>query len=99
MKSITDIPLPVSPFQALAQQEPPFPPEMSPTSPLLSPQNSTPQTPLLQQAPPPGYQSADTKGWPAAGLTSNRCNNRPVSLVNPIMLRFHVHAVTLPCLN
>ncbi|XP_056873207.1 nuclear receptor coactivator 1 isoform X2 [Takifugu flavidus] len=56
---------------AMAQQEPPFPPEMSPTSPLLSPQNSTPQTPLLQQAPPPGYQAADTKSWPPTGITSN----------------------------
>uniref|UniRef100_A0A674N5L1 Nuclear receptor coactivator 1 n=1 Tax=Takifugu rubripes TaxID=31033 RepID=A0A674N5L1_TAKRU len=56
---------------AIAQQEPPFPPEMSPTSPLLSPQNSTPQTPLLQQAPPPGYQAADTKSWPPTGITSN----------------------------
>uniref|UniRef100_A0A674NRX8 Nuclear receptor coactivator 1 n=1 Tax=Takifugu rubripes TaxID=31033 RepID=A0A674NRX8_TAKRU len=58
-------------FSGSAQQEPPFPPEMSPTSPLLSPQNSTPQTPLLQQAPPPGYQAADTKSWPPTGITSN----------------------------
>lgn len=58
--------------KALLQQEPPFPPEMSPTSPLLSPQNSTSQTPLLQQAPPPGYQSPDTKSWPQTGIASNR---------------------------
>lgn len=45
---------------------------MSPTSPLLSPQNSTSQTPLLQQAPPPGYQSPDTKSWQQTGITSNR---------------------------
>lgn len=56
----------------MVQQEPPFPPEMSPTSPLLSPQKSTSQTPLLQQAPPPGYQSPDTKSWQQTGITSNR---------------------------
>ncbi|KAM4712605.1 LOW QUALITY PROTEIN: nuclear receptor coactivator 1 [Anableps anableps] len=53
---------------AAVQQDPPFPPEMSPTSPLLSPQNSTSQSPLLQQAPPPGYQSPDMKSWQQTGL-------------------------------
>ncbi|XP_061563441.1 nuclear receptor coactivator 1 isoform X1 [Cololabis saira] len=55
---------------AVVQQEPPFPPEMSPTSPLLSPQNSTSQSPLLQQAPPPGYQSPDMKSWQQTGMGS-----------------------------
>lgn len=59
-------------FLALVQQDPPFPPEMSPTSPLLSPQNSTSQSPLLQQAPPPGYQSPDMKSWQQTGIASNR---------------------------
>ncbi|XP_071324004.1 nuclear receptor coactivator 1 isoform X2 [Trachinotus anak] len=56
---------------AMVQQDPPFPPEMSPTSPLLSPQNSTSQSPLLQQAPPPGYQSPDMKSWQQTGMVSN----------------------------
>uniref|UniRef100_UPI0037E811F5 nuclear receptor coactivator 1 n=1 Tax=Semicossyphus pulcher TaxID=241346 RepID=UPI0037E811F5 len=56
---------------ALVQQDPPFPPEMSPTSPLLSPQNSTSQSPLLQQAPPPGYQSPEMKSWQQTGMASN----------------------------
>ncbi|XP_041662059.1 nuclear receptor coactivator 1 isoform X2 [Cheilinus undulatus] len=56
---------------ALVQQDPPFPPEMSPTSPLLSPQNSTSQSPLLQQAPPPGYQSPDMKSWQQTSMASN----------------------------
>uniref|UniRef100_A0AAQ5WXF1 Nuclear receptor coactivator 1 n=1 Tax=Amphiprion ocellaris TaxID=80972 RepID=A0AAQ5WXF1_AMPOC len=55
---------------AVVQQDPPFPPEMSPTSPLLSPQNSTSQSPLLQQAPPPGYQSPDMKSWQQTGMGS-----------------------------
>ncbi|XP_075315826.1 nuclear receptor coactivator 1 isoform X2 [Odontesthes bonariensis] len=55
---------------AVVQQDPSFPPEMSPTSPLLSPQNSTTQNPLLQQAPPPGYQSADMKSWQQTGMDS-----------------------------
>lgn len=59
-------------FKAVVQQDPSFPPEMSPTSPLLSPQNSTSQTPLLQQAPPPGYQSPDMKSWQQTGIGSNR---------------------------
>lgn len=58
-------------FLAVVQQEP-FPPDMSPTSPLLSPQSSTSQTPLLQQAPPPGYQSPDMKSWQQTGISSNR---------------------------
>lgn len=57
---------------AVVQQDPPFPPDMSPTSPLLSPQSSTSQTPLLQQAPPPGYQSPDMKSWQQTGISSNR---------------------------
>ncbi|XP_056261080.1 nuclear receptor coactivator 1 isoform X2 [Seriola aureovittata] len=56
---------------AIVQQDPSFPPEMSPTSPLLSPQNSTSQSPLLQQAPPPGYQSPDMKSWQQTGMVSN----------------------------
>uniref|UniRef100_A0A8C6KF62 Nuclear receptor coactivator 1 n=1 Tax=Nothobranchius furzeri TaxID=105023 RepID=A0A8C6KF62_NOTFU len=55
---------------AVVQQDPPFPPELSPTSPLLSPQNSTSQSPLLQQAPPPGYQSPDMKSWQQTGMGS-----------------------------
>lgn len=61
-----------SSFTALVQPDPPFPPEMSPTSPLLSPQNSSSQSPLLQQAPPPGYQSPDMKSWQQTGMSSNR---------------------------
>ncbi|XP_074470821.1 nuclear receptor coactivator 1 isoform X2 [Sebastes fasciatus] len=56
---------------AITQQDPPFPPEMSPTSPLLSPQNSTSQSPLLQQAPPPGYRSPEMKSWQQTGMASN----------------------------
>uniref|UniRef100_A0A8D2ZTC3 Nuclear receptor coactivator 1 n=1 Tax=Scophthalmus maximus TaxID=52904 RepID=A0A8D2ZTC3_SCOMX len=56
---------------AIVQQDPSFPPEMSPTSPLLSPQSSTPQSPLLQQAPPPGYQSPDMKSWQQTGMGGN----------------------------
>ncbi|XP_069028421.1 LOW QUALITY PROTEIN: nuclear receptor coactivator 1 [Embiotoca jacksoni] len=55
---------------AVVQQDPPFPPEMSPTSPLLSPQSSASQSPLLQQAPPPGYQSPDMKSWQQSGMGS-----------------------------
>ncbi|XP_023808907.1 nuclear receptor coactivator 1 isoform X1 [Oryzias latipes] len=50
------------------QPDSPFPPEMSPTSPLLSPQNSTSQSPLHHQAPPTGYQSPDMKSWPQGSL-------------------------------
>ncbi|XP_064781250.1 nuclear receptor coactivator 1-like isoform X2 [Oncorhynchus masou masou] len=54
------------------QGDPSFPLELSPTSPLLSPQNSTSQSPLLQQAqPPPGYQSPDMKSWQQAGMGGN----------------------------
>nr|XP_061785349.1 nuclear receptor coactivator 1-like isoform X1 [Nerophis lumbriciformis] len=56
---------------AMVQPEAPFSPEMSPTSPLLSPQNPTSQSPLLQQAPPPGYQSPDMKSWQQASVGSN----------------------------
>ncbi|XP_063758059.1 nuclear receptor coactivator 1 isoform X2 [Eleginops maclovinus] len=55
----------------IAQADPSFPSEMSPTSPLLSPQNSTSQSPLLQQAPPPGYQSPEMKSWQQTGMGSN----------------------------
>ncbi|XP_077600338.1 nuclear receptor coactivator 1 [Stigmatopora nigra] len=48
---------------AMVQPDPPFPPEMSPSSPLLSPQNPPCQSPLMQQAPPSGYQSPDIKNW------------------------------------
>ncbi|XP_056283601.1 nuclear receptor coactivator 1 isoform X2 [Pseudoliparis swirei] len=56
---------------AVSQQDASFPPEMGPTSPLLSPQNSTSQSPLLQQAPPPGYQSPEMKSWQQTGVGSN----------------------------
>lgn len=52
------------------QGDPSFPPELGPTSPLLSPQNPTSQSPLLQQTqPPPGYQSPDMKNW-QGGVTN-----------------------------
>ncbi|XP_068432673.1 nuclear receptor coactivator 1 isoform X2 [Clinocottus analis] len=57
--------------QAISQQDPSFPPEMSPASPLLSPQNSTSQSPLLQQAPAPGYQPPEMKSWQQTGAGSN----------------------------
>lgn len=56
---------------SLVQPDPAFPSEMSPTSPLLSPQNSTSQSPLLQQVPPPSYQPPDMKNWQQAGINSN----------------------------
>ncbi|KAK7907733.1 hypothetical protein WMY93_016345 [Mugilogobius chulae] len=55
--------------------DPAFPPEMSPTSPLLSPQNSTSQSPLLQQVPPPSYQAPDMKTWQQTAINSNRCHS------------------------
>ncbi|KAJ8335080.1 hypothetical protein SKAU_G00407190 [Synaphobranchus kaupii] len=59
------------------QGEPPFPQSLSPTSPLLSPQMSTSQSPLLQQTqPPPGYQSPDMKSWQQGGLGSNSVYNQ-----------------------
>ncbi|KAJ8397687.1 hypothetical protein AAFF_G00436860 [Aldrovandia affinis] len=59
------------------QGEPPFPPALSPTSPLLSPQMSTSQSPLLQQTqPPPGYQSPDMKGWQQGGMGNNSIYNQ-----------------------
>lgn len=78
----------------MVQQEPPFPPEMGPTSPLLSPQKSTSQPPLLQQAPPPGYQSPDTKSWQQTGITSNRLE---ISCMIYTLCRYvgkHMHTVT-----
>uniref|UniRef100_A0A8B9JQH7 Nuclear receptor coactivator 1 n=1 Tax=Astyanax mexicanus TaxID=7994 RepID=A0A8B9JQH7_ASTMX len=61
-------------FGGMVQQgEPSFPAELGPTSPLLSPQNSTSQSPLLQQTQhPPGYQSPDMKNWQQGGITNNR---------------------------
>nr|XP_057925736.1 nuclear receptor coactivator 1 isoform X2 [Doryrhamphus excisus] len=56
---------------AMVQPDTPFPSEMSPTSPLLSPQNPASQSLLLQQAPPPGYQSPDGKSWQQASVGSN----------------------------
>ncbi|XP_058468494.1 nuclear receptor coactivator 1 [Solea solea] len=56
---------------AMVQPDPSFPPEMSPTSPLLSPQNPNSQSPLLQQTPPPGYQSPDMKSWQQTSIGSN----------------------------
>ncbi|XP_076024160.1 nuclear receptor coactivator 1 isoform X2 [Genypterus blacodes] len=58
-------------FQQFGGPDSSFPPEMSPTSPLLSPQSSTSQSPLLQQAPLPGYQSPDMKSWQQTSMTSN----------------------------
>uniref|UniRef100_A0AAX7TPD8 Nuclear receptor coactivator 1 n=1 Tax=Astatotilapia calliptera TaxID=8154 RepID=A0AAX7TPD8_ASTCA len=55
---------------AVVQQDPPFAPEMSPSSPLLSPQNSTSQSPLLQQNSSTGYQSPDMKGWQPTSVGS-----------------------------
>ncbi|XP_060770210.1 nuclear receptor coactivator 1 isoform X3 [Neoarius graeffei] len=56
------------------QGDPSFPPELGPTSPLLSPQNPTSQSPLLQQTqPPPGYQSPDMKNW-QGGVTNSLYN-------------------------
>ncbi|XP_023687355.2 nuclear receptor coactivator 1 [Paramormyrops kingsleyae] len=67
-----------APFQQFAgaglvqQGEPPFAPALSPTSPLLSPQMSTPQTPLLPQTQPSmGYQSPDMKSWQQGGMGNN----------------------------
>ncbi|KAI4882113.1 hypothetical protein NFI96_010747 [Prochilodus magdalenae] len=59
------------------QGDPSFPPELGPTSPLLSPQNSTSQSPLLQQTqPPPGYQSPDIKNWQQGGITNSSLYNQ-----------------------
>uniref|UniRef100_A0A673M9Z6 Nuclear receptor coactivator 1-like n=1 Tax=Sinocyclocheilus rhinocerous TaxID=307959 RepID=A0A673M9Z6_9TELE len=67
----------------IQQADPSFAPELSPTSPLLSLQNSTSQSPLLQQAqPPPGYQSPDIKNWQQEAMGNNSMYNQagqPVS--------------------
>ncbi|XP_059354416.1 nuclear receptor coactivator 1-like isoform X2 [Carassius carassius] len=67
----------------IQQADPSFAPELSPTSPLLSPQNSTSQNPLIQQAqPPPGYQSPDIKNWQQGAMGNNSMYNKagqPVS--------------------
>ncbi|XP_039547781.1 nuclear receptor coactivator 1 isoform X3 [Pimephales promelas] len=67
----------------IQQADPSFASELSPTSPLLSPQNSTSQSPLLQQAqPPPGYQSPDIKNWQQGAMGNNSMYNQagqPVS--------------------
>uniref|UniRef100_A0A673LEW1 Nuclear receptor coactivator 1-like n=1 Tax=Sinocyclocheilus rhinocerous TaxID=307959 RepID=A0A673LEW1_9TELE len=67
----------------IQQADPSFAPELSPTSPLLSPQNSTSQSPLLQQVqPPPGYQSPDIKNWQQGAMGNNSMYNQagqPVS--------------------
>ncbi|XP_057208639.1 nuclear receptor coactivator 1 isoform X1 [Triplophysa rosa] len=56
----------------IQQGDPSFAPELSPTSPLLSPQNSTSLSPLLQPAqPPPGYQSPDMKNWQQGAMGNN----------------------------
>uniref|UniRef100_A0A672PZG1 Nuclear receptor coactivator 1 n=1 Tax=Sinocyclocheilus grahami TaxID=75366 RepID=A0A672PZG1_SINGR len=69
----------------IQQADPSFAPELSPTSPLLSPQNSTSQSPLLQQAqPPPGYQSPDIKNWqqgsPRGHKTQGVYNNMSITV-------------------
>ncbi|XP_066561119.1 nuclear receptor coactivator 1 isoform X2 [Amia ocellicauda] len=59
------------------QAEPPFPPALSPTSPLLSPQISASQSPLLQQSQaPPGYQSPDMKSWQQGSMGNNSMYNQ-----------------------
>uniref|UniRef100_A0A8C2I311 Nuclear receptor coactivator 1 n=1 Tax=Cyprinus carpio TaxID=7962 RepID=A0A8C2I311_CYPCA len=67
----------------IQQADPSFAPELSPTSPLLSPQNSTSQSPLLQQAqPPPVYPSPDIKNWQQGAMSNNSLYNQagqPVS--------------------
>ncbi|XP_065112193.2 nuclear receptor coactivator 1 [Paramisgurnus dabryanus] len=61
----------------IQQGDPSFAPELSPTSPLLSPQNSTSQSPLLQQTqPPPGYQSPDIKNWQQGAMGNNSIFNQ-----------------------
>ncbi|XP_030627860.1 nuclear receptor coactivator 1 [Chanos chanos] len=61
----------------MVQQDSSFPPELSPTSPLLSPQNSTSQSPLLQQTQTlPGYQSPDMKNWQQGGMGNNSLYNQ-----------------------
>ncbi|KAI5094367.1 nuclear receptor coactivator 1 isoform X1, partial [Silurus meridionalis] len=56
------------------QGDPSFPPELGPTSPLLSPQNPTSPSPLLQQTQPPlGYQSPEMKNW-QGGVTNSLYN-------------------------
>lgn len=55
----------------MVQPDPSFPSDLSPTSLMLSPQNSTSQTPLLQQAPPPGYQSPEMKSWQQTSMAGN----------------------------
>ncbi|XP_051951433.1 nuclear receptor coactivator 1-like isoform X2 [Xyrauchen texanus] len=61
----------------IQQGDPSFAPELSPTSPLLSPQNSTSQSPLLQKAqPPPGYQSPDMKNWQQGAIGNNSMFNQ-----------------------
>ncbi|XP_031436940.1 nuclear receptor coactivator 1 isoform X2 [Clupea harengus] len=69
--------------------EPSFPPELSPTSPLLSPQNSTSQNALLQQAQQSTiYQSTDINtNWQQAGIGNNSLfsqtgQNAPQGLYN-----------------
>lgn len=54
--------------------DPSFPPELSPARPLLSPQNSTTQNALLQQAQQPAiYQSPDmNKNWQQTEISNNR---------------------------
>uniref|UniRef100_A0AAY4AWZ6 Nuclear receptor coactivator 1 n=1 Tax=Denticeps clupeoides TaxID=299321 RepID=A0AAY4AWZ6_9TELE len=60
------------PLGLVQQGDPSFPPELGPTSPLLSPQSATSQSPLLQPAQqPPGYQSPDMKTWQQGGIGSN----------------------------
>ncbi|KAJ8270650.1 hypothetical protein GJAV_G00117610 [Gymnothorax javanicus] len=59
------------------QGESPFPPSLSPTSPLLSPPMSTSQSPLLQQTQPPaGYQSPDMKSWQQGNMGNNSIFNQ-----------------------
>ncbi|KPP69137.1 nuclear receptor coactivator 1-like [Scleropages formosus] len=59
------------------QGETPFAPPLSPSSPLLSPQMSTSQSPLLQQTQPPsGYQSPDMKTWQQGGMGNNSIYNQ-----------------------
>ncbi|KAK1796067.1 hypothetical protein P4O66_008855 [Electrophorus voltai] len=66
------------------QGESSFPTELGPASPLLTPQNSTSQSPLLQQTQAaPGYQSSDIKTWPQSGITNNSLYNQTGQTATP----------------
>ncbi|XP_035380061.1 nuclear receptor coactivator 1 isoform X2 [Electrophorus electricus] len=72
-------------LQGMVQQgESSFPTELGPASPLLTPQNSTSQSPLLQQTQAaPGYQSSDIKTWQQSGITNNSLYNQTGQTATP----------------